>query len=406
MRPEDDAAEQRGGTGGAAGQPQAQAAVAPAPAPVPASAPSAPAAADAQDGSDSGQRAGAVWDQPLPWAASQDDGQRQSTEPPTSGRAKTSEAPASPTVLTAAVRDEAGNGTTDRAEADREESDAEVWQAAVAEQRRGAHSAPTPVRAGVGAGGGHAVSRWILGAAVSVGGLLAAVGAAKGLGSHPSAATAQERTEPILGPDKGMSPEGTPKSTPSSVPTSRKLPTKTPTGHAPARPGPKAVTGLAAGGAAVVHPGSDHAAEAAVTAHVSPQQVPEKPAETKASGYLSARTSVVSPNSYWSKSVVTVTTTKKLTALKVVVRVSQTGGVANTGTWTSLGDKARVSSAASSGSVDYIVTLSPGVTLDPGTYTFQFQYNHNKGPRDANRDIYSVVSTAPDAGTEVREGRF
>jgi hypothetical protein len=126
-------------------------------------------------------------------------------------------------------------------------------------------------------------------------------------------------------------------------------------------------------------------------------------------------------NAYWDQSRVTVQSTKTLKSLKVVVKITQTGGVASTGTWSNIGDKVSVSSASSSGELDYVVTLKPGVTLEPGTYIFRFQYNHNQGNRDAGGDRYNVTATstagppstaravsepgAPPGGHRLHEGR-
>ncbi|MFF3334047.1 hypothetical protein ACFYWX_31600 [Streptomyces sp. NPDC002888] len=111
-------------------------------------------------------------------------------------------------------------------------------------------------------------------------------------------------------------------------------------------------------------------------------------------------------NDYWDQSAVTVKSTKPLTGLKVVVKIIQTGGVAGTGTWTSLGDKVSVASATTSGELDYVVTLKSGVTLDPGTYVFRFQYNHDQGGRDAGGDRYNVTATSTASATEFRKGAF
>ncbi|SDN53213.1 hypothetical protein SAMN04487981_105354 [Streptomyces sp. cf386] len=124
-------------------------------------------------------------------------------------------------------------------------------------------------------------------------------------------------------------------------------------------------------------------------------------------GYLWSDGSVGSDtNDYWDQSTVTVKSTKPLTSLKVVVKIIQTGGVTNTGTWSSVGDKVSVSAAASSGELDYVVTLKSGNTLDPGTYVFKFQYNHNQGGRDAGGDRYNVTTTSADSATEFRKGAF
>ena len=57
--------------------------------------------------------------------------------------------------------------------------------------------------------------------------------------------------------------------------------------------------------------------------------------------------------------------------------------------------------------LDYVVTLNQGVTLEPGTYYFQFGYNHKQGSRDTGHDLYTVVATAGGSGgTATRSGRF
>lgn len=111
-------------------------------------------------------------------------------------------------------------------------------------------------------------------------------------------------------------------------------------------------------------------------------------------------------NGYWDESVVTVKSTKALSSLKVVVKIIQTGGVASTGVWTSLGDKVTVHTGGTSGELDYVVTLNAGVTLDPGTYVLKFQYNHDKGIRSAGGDRYNVTATSTASVTEFRKGGF
>ncbi|WP_330287625.1 hypothetical protein [Streptomyces sp. NBC_00576] len=111
-------------------------------------------------------------------------------------------------------------------------------------------------------------------------------------------------------------------------------------------------------------------------------------------------------NAYWDQSVVTVKSTKPLSSLKVVIKIIQTGGVAGTGTWSSLGDKVSVATGASSGELDYVVTLKAGNTLDPGTYVFKFQYNHDQGNRAAGGDRYNVTAVATDSDDKFRAGGF
>jgi hypothetical protein len=135
----------------------------------------------------------------------------------------------------------------------------------------------------------------------------------------------------------------------------------------------------------------------------SADTTPQEPAE-----YLWSDGSVDSAddNGYWDQSVVTVKSTKALSSFKVVVKIIQTGGVASTGTWTSLGDKVTVHTGGTSGELDYVVTLNAGVTLDPGTYVLKFQFNHDQGIRDAGGDRYNVTATSTASVTEFRKGGF
>jgi len=111
-------------------------------------------------------------------------------------------------------------------------------------------------------------------------------------------------------------------------------------------------------------------------------------------------------NDYWDQSSVTVKSTTPLTELKVVVRLAQTGGVAHTGFWSSLGDKVNMSQAADSNQLAYVVTLKPGITLGAGTYVLQFQYNHDQGGRDAGGDRYNVTTTSSGSVDAFRAGAF
>lgn len=86
-------------------------------------------------------------------------------------------------------------------------------------------------------------------------------------------------------------------------------------------------------------------------------------------------------NDYWEQSSVTVKSTAALTSLKVVVPIIQTRGVQHTGFWSSLGDKVNVAQAANSSELDYVVTLKPGVTLDPAEVCGGMR----KGPYDRSR---------------------
>ncbi|MFI7499931.1 hypothetical protein ACIBVL_15790 [Streptomyces sp. NPDC049687] len=387
MRPGDSASDDPGGSGGSAGQ----VAVAP-----------ARTAPDGGAGGQAGPGTGSVWDQPLPWVTPGDGDETPSTGQRTSARAAEPAAAASPAPETAAVREEGGAAIPEEggddakgdAKAADNESSVALWQATAAKQQRGAHAAPVP--AGAVGIAGHAVSKWLLGVAVAAGGLLAAVGMAEGLSSHPSAASAKVRPDPIVGPGNDLDEGGSPAPTP----------TTHPKGH------PAAVVGKAAfphPRAQSDHtPGPSYTPEPSHTPQVLSRQTTTTSPVVRQSSYLSVHTSVASPKDYWSQSSINVTTTKKLTALKVVLHIAQTGGVANTGVWTSLGDKVTVHTGrGSDGAVDYVVTLNPGVTLDAGQYVFQFGYNHDQGTRDTLHDVWAVVTTAAGDSDEVNQnGRY
>ncbi|WP_328779541.1 hypothetical protein OHT68_10105 [Streptomyces canus] len=382
MTPEENASEEPGGADGSAGQSRGQVAVAP-----------ARTTPDADADGRAGPQTGSVWDQPLPWAAPGDGDENRSTGQPTSAAQDASpSSAASPAPEAVAVREEGGDDAKGDVKDAGNESSVALWQAAAADRQQGAHSAPATTGAATVAG--HAVSKWLLGVAVAAGGILAAVGAVEGLGSHPSAVSAKERPVPIVGPGKDLDEGG--------------VPAPGPTTPGKSRPVARVET------AALPHAQSDHTPPPAhtpgstYTPQVSSRNTTLKSPVVQQSGYLSVHTSVTSPKDYWSQSSVTVTTTKKLSALKVVLHVAQTGGVANTGVWTSLGDKGTVHAArASDGGADYVVVLNEGITLDPGSYVFQFGYNHDQGTRDTVHDIWAVVTTAVgDNDAENRNGRY
>lgn len=173
------------------------------------------------------------------------------------------------------------------------------------------------------------------------------------------------------------------------------------------------VSGGAGAEAAPSTPGSTPESDSAVTTGgtsgtTGGQEQQNSGSSVTTTGYLWSDGSVDSAedNGYWDQSVVTVKSTKPLTSLKVVVKIIQTGGVASTGMWSSLGDKVSVATGGNSGELDYVVTLKSGITLDPGTYFFKFQYNHDQGNRDAGGDRYNVTAVSTDSVDEFRKGGF
>ncbi len=112
-------------------------------------------------------------------------------------------------------------------------------------------------------------------------------------------------------------------------------------------------------------------------------------------------------NPYWDAHALTVRSTKPITSLKLSVRVMQTGGVTDSGAWTSLGDQVEIHSAANGEYLAYHIVLKAGITLKPGTHTFQFGFSHHQGNRDAGRDLWNVVATTEGSSdSQTRSGRF
>lgn len=96
-------------------------------------------------------------------------------------------------------------------------------------------------------------------------------------------------------------------------------------------------------------------------------------------------------NEFWAQSNVTVRTSKQLSALTVVLKIRQTGGVTSTGAWRSAPeDDFTVSVAEKDGFLVYTWALKPGRTVWPGEWVFAGQYDHDRGGRDAGDDTYAA----------------
>ncbi|GAA2096652.1 hypothetical protein GCM10009801_66410 [Streptomyces albiaxialis] len=164
-----------------------------------------------------------------------------------------------------------------------------------------------------------------------------------------------------------------------------------------------AVTGvLVAGGYGVASWQHDDArppsASASGSASASPSAGP--PARVPAARLLWADGSI-DPGSktYWSQSEVTVKARKPLTALTVELRLSARGRPEDTGNWRTLPARDFEVSARErpDGGLVYRWTLKKGRTVPAGEHVFAAQYNHAKGPRDANADTYTVrVANGPE----------
>ncbi|WP_413756624.1 hypothetical protein [Streptomyces sp. MMBL 11-3] len=98
-------------------------------------------------------------------------------------------------------------------------------------------------------------------------------------------------------------------------------------------------------------------------------------------------------NEFWAQSKVTVRTGGRLTALKVVLKVRQTGGVTSSGAWCSApGEDFTTTVVRRDGFLVHTWVLRPGRTVRPGEWVFAGQYGHDRGGRDAGDDRYAVTA--------------
>jgi hypothetical protein len=350
------------------------------------------------------QHGGAVWDQPLPWLTSADEkklsapqAQPPQGEPAAAGESTTAQVDTGTGGEADGTRNQAESLIEDEVAVAAASLTPGAPQSAAAQLSSDKRVTPVPLSARAV---GNAVSRRVLGVAVAVGGLMAAVGGVVAFHPGPSADhLKQEAGAPITAPDdNGDAAAPAPPAT--SQPVTHSVPGKK--AHPPALHAVKSA------------PMAKHFAVGNPVSVRATSAIPQvgRVSHTLASNqhqqsYLSVSTSVYTPNSYWSQSAVTLTTKVKLTALKIAVRIHQTGGVRSTGGWSPLDDRVSVHSAVNSQELDYTLTLNPGAIIEPGTYTFEFQYNHNEGTRDTSRDYFAVTATAPgSAGTESKQGRF
>ncbi|MGW2256538.1 hypothetical protein ACWCXE_01440 [Streptomyces sp. NPDC001780] len=107
-------------------------------------------------------------------------------------------------------------------------------------------------------------------------------------------------------------------------------------------------------------------------------------------------------NAYWAQNNLTLTTERPLTALTVELRIAQTGGVRDTGSWRSLPvADFSVSVHAEGGALVFRWTLRDGTTVPAGTHMFAAQYDHAEGGRDATGDRYTARASAGGGAAEV-----
>ncbi|MFD7117719.1 hypothetical protein [Streptomyces sp. NPDC056652] len=168
-----------------------------------------------------------------------------------------------------------------------------------------------------------------------------------------------------------------------------------------------AAAGVLAAGAFVLvtalDGGTDPAGTVAATSGPA-SRAPDSPPTGARDGYLRSD-GVVDPNSnaYWAQSNITLGTDRPLTSLTLELRVAQTGGVRNTGSWRSLPEEDfTVSIRPEAGALVYRWTLKDGVTVPAGEHVFAAQYNHAEGARDAGDDRYTAIAAGSGGSAEVR----
>ncbi|OLZ59132.1 hypothetical protein AV521_46000 [Streptomyces sp. IMTB 2501] len=115
----------------------------------------------------------------------------------------------------------------------------------------------------------------------------------------------------------------------------------------------------------------------------------------------------VDPHStvYWTQSNLALKTTQPLTSLTIEMRIVQTGGVQNTGTWQTLPSADfTVTAQEADGTLVYRWVLKPGLTVPAGSYEFAAQFNHASGVRSAAGDGYRVDARGSGGSASVRGG--
>lgn len=107
-------------------------------------------------------------------------------------------------------------------------------------------------------------------------------------------------------------------------------------------------------------------------------------------------------NEYWTQESLTLITGRRLSALRVTVRVARNRGVASTGSWLTLPTNDFTVTVREKDSVlSYQFVLRRGRTVPRGKWIFAVQYNHAQGGRDGRFDTYVVTATTV-GGTDGR----
>ncbi|SED36623.1 hypothetical protein SAMN05216489_03259 [Streptomyces sp. 3213] len=147
-------------------------------------------------------------------------------------------------------------------------------------------------------------------------------------------------------------------------------------------------------------PGSARPTPSATSPSPSPTGDESRNGPLWSAGSLDAKSTV-----YWTQSNLFLTTTQPLTSLTVEIRIVQTGGAKNTGTWqTRPGGDFTVTVQEAGGALVYRWVLKPGRTVPAGSHEFAAQFNNGTGVRTATGDGYRVDARGSGGSASVRGG--
>ncbi|MEV5435567.1 hypothetical protein AB0K80_05975 [Streptomyces sp. NPDC052682] len=148
----------------------------------------------------------------------------------------------------------------------------------------------------------------------------------------------------------------------------------------------------------VTTPGSSHPTPPATSP--SPTGAENQNGPLWSAGSLDAKSTV-----YWTQSNLVLKTTQPLTSLTVEIRIVQTGGAKNTGTWqTRPNGDFTVTVQEAGGALVYRWVLKPGLTVPAGSHEFAAQFNNGPGVRSAAGDGYHVDAQGSGGSASVRGG--
>ncbi|MEU2338654.1 hypothetical protein ABZ608_34665 [Streptomyces sp. NPDC013172] len=142
------------------------------------------------------------------------------------------------------------------------------------------------------------------------------------------------------------------------------------------------------------------------SARPTPSASPSPAADESRNGPLSSAGTVdARSNAYWTQSDLTLKTTQPLTSLTIEIRIAQTGGVENTGTWQTLpSTDFTVTTQEADGTLVYLWVLKPGRTVPAGNHEFAAQFNNGTGVRSVGGDGYRVDARGSGGSASVRGG--